>query len=299
MNKILPVLLIMAVLFVGGCIESEKTYYLSATCEECWGCGCYIDLEGDASKRIAHTSEGITAKCILEKHEGTAAKDITEIKLSQTELNEIKDCIERLEEEKYCRSRADCCTGMTTEACNHKCTDNSCVKDCEKVENLDQAVKLIRERYDEFDYLTTEDLTSEKWREIEGGWKIQVHWGYCTECYYNFTIYENCTIVKEEPTDSFTWVDDKLKDKLGQEITLNGTARMLKGRYIEIDPENLYCLFIEDTSLMEKFSDSYNKKITIRGIVKKKITDHGECTPLTQKCGKHLEYCIKVDEMAC
>ncbi|MDO9516608.1 MAG: hypothetical protein Q7J10_01020 [Methanosarcinaceae archaeon] len=47
-----------------------------------------------------------------------------------------------------------------------------------------------------------------------------------------------------EDTDSFTYVNDKLKDKIGEEVTSTGTARMLKGYYIEHSFKDLDCLFI-------------------------------------------------------
>lgn len=100
-----------------------------------------------------------------------------------------------------------------------------------------------------------------------------------------------------EDTDSFTYVNDKLKNKLGEEVTSTGTARMLKGYYIEHNSKDLDCLFIEDTSLIKIFSGAIGKEITVKGTVERKVTDYGECIPTVQMCGKHLEYCIKVENI--
>lgn len=98
----------------------------------------------------------------------------------------------------------------------------------------------------------------------------------------------------------FDYVDDRLKGKLGEKTTVSGTARMLTGSsYVERSSGDLVCLFFEGVSheLERKFMDSIGKEVTVGGLVKKKVSDYGECTPVKQVCGKHLKYCIEVEKV--
>ncbi|MCD4740662.1 hypothetical protein K8R43_05765 [archaeon] len=95
---------------------------------------------------------------------------------------------------------------------------------------------------------------------------------------------------------SFNQINDVLKPKLGDIVIFNGTAKILKGFYLQPKEGEDYCLFLDKSQHIDEFREG--KNMSIGGKVEGRTIDHGPCNDTKkQQCGKHLEYCIKVEKL--
>ena len=107
-----------------------------------------------------------------------------------------------------------------------------------------------------------------------------------------------------KPVDElYTYVDDKLKNKLGERMTLSGSLLSIYGYYIKTEESqklgDFTCLFIDDIKLLKVFEEKRvdDALVSITGVVEKSVGDYGECDGMKAQCGTYLKYCVRVEEI--
>ncbi|MCK4364563.1 MAG: hypothetical protein KAW45_00775 [Thermoplasmatales archaeon] len=96
-------------------------------------------------------------------------------------------------------------------------------------------------------------------------------------------------------------VGEELADKLGENITINGTIQRLKGFQLDAEYNNsnlLINLFTENDTMF--YSDPpTGTNVTIHGRIEKEIWSYGECLEydVRQRCGDYLVYGINVENI--